>query len=122
MIFSGCQGKALPEGMEEDVVLSSGEDIVDLLIAEDFDQVYERLREDIQAGTSVDDIEELMDKASDGLGEFDEVTDTLVTGVRNADVPHAIAVIRCKYEKKSIVFRVAFDTEMELIGLEIKRS
>ena len=41
-------------------------------------------------------------------------------GVTDADEPHAIAVIGAKYDKKSVVFRIAFDTEMNLIGLDVR--
>ena len=64
----------------------------------------------------------VMDPATDGLGEPKEVTDTMVTGVTDTDEPHAIAVIRRKYEKKSVYFRIAFDPDMELIGMEIKKK
>ena len=57
-----------------------------------------------------------------GLGEPKEVTDTMVTGVTDTDEPHAIAVIRRKYEKKSVYFRIAFDPDMQLIGMEIKKK
>ena len=42
--------------------------------------------------------------------------------VTDTDEPHAIAVIRRKYEKKSVYFRIAFDPDMELIGLDIKKK
>ena len=44
----------------------------------------------------------------------------MVTGVTDADEPHGIAVIRAKYDKKSVIFRIAFDTEMNLIGLDVR--
>ena len=56
------------------------------------------------------------------IGEPKEVTDTMVTGVTDTDEPHAIAVIRRKYEKKSVYFRIAFDPDMQLIGMEIKKK
>ena len=53
-------------------------------------------------------------------GEYEEVYDALREGVTDADEPHAIAVIGAKYDKKSVVFRIAFDTEMNLIGLDVR--
>ena len=44
----------------------------------------------------------------------------MVTGVTDEDEPHAIAVIGAKYDKKSVVFRIAFDPEMNLIGLDVR--
>ena len=53
-------------------------------------------------------------------GSFKKVKDSMVTGVTDADEPHAIAVIGAKYDKKSVVFRIAFDPEMNLIGLDVR--
>ena len=45
-----------------------------------------------------------------------------LSGCRGNELPepHAIAVIGAKYDKKSVVFRIAFDTEMNLIGLDVR--
>ena len=43
-----------------------------------------------------------------------------VTGVTNTEEVHGIAVIRAKYDKKSVIFRIAFDPEMNLIGLDVR--
>ena len=90
LVLSGCKGNKLPDGMDEDKV------------------------------TSADAIEEMMDTATEGRGSFKKVKDSMVTGVTDADEPHAIAVIGAKYDKKSVVFRIAFDTEMNLIGLDVR--
>ena len=74
----------------------------------------------ILAGCRADAIEEMMDTATEGRGSFKKVKDSMVTGVTDADEPHAIAVIGAKYDKKSVVFRIAFDTEMNLIGLDVR--
>ena len=86
----------------------------------DSDEVYDALREDVREQTSADAIEEMMDTATEGRGSFKKVKDSMVTGVTDADEPHAIAVIGAKYDKKSVVFRIAFDTEMNLIGLDVR--
>ena len=103
--------------MEEDAVLSAGLGVMDQLIRGEYDEVYEELRSDVRDATTASALEDVMDTATDGLGEPKEVTDTMVT-----DEPHAIAVIRRKYEKKSVYFRIAFDPDMQLIGMEIKKK
>ena len=89
-------------------------------IREGVSGVYDALREDVREQTSADAIEEMMDTATEGRGSFKKVKDSMVTGVTDADEPHAIAVIGAKYDKKSVVFRIAFDTEMNLIGLDVR--
>lgn len=108
--------------MEEDAVLSAGLGVMDQLIRGEYDGVYEELRSDVRDATTASALEDVMDTATDGLGEPKEVTDTMVTGVTDTDEPHAIAVIRRKYEKKSVYFRIAFDPDMQLIGMEIKKN
>ena len=104
--------------MEEDAVLSAGLGVMDQLIRGEYDEVYEELRSDVRDATTASALEDV----TDGLGEPKEVTDTMVTGVTDTDEPHAIAVIRRKYEKKSVYFRIAFDPDMQLIGMEIKKK
>lgn len=108
--------------MDEEAVLSAGLGVMDQLVSGEYDKVYEALRSDVRETTSAAALKEVMDTATDGLGEPKEVTDTMVTGVTDTDEPHAIAVIRRKYKKKSIYFRIAFDPDMELIGLDIKKK
>lgn len=117
------KGNALPDDMDEDTVLTAGREVASALVGGDYDAVFERLREDVAAQTDVASLAELMQNACDGLGSAEYISDTLVTGVTDKDTePHAIAVIYWKYEKKNVMFRVAFDTDMQLIGLEIKKK
>ena len=116
LVLSGCKGNKLPDGMDEDKVSSAG-----LAVTKgEYEEVYDALREDVREQTSADAIEEMMDTATEGRGSFKKVKDSMVTGVTDADEPHAIAVIGAKYDKKSVVFRIAFDTEMNLIGLDVR--
>ena len=85
-----------------------------------YEEVYDSLREDVREQTSADAIKTMMETATEGRGSFKKVKDSMVTGVTDADEPHAIAVIGAKYDKKSVVFRIAFDTEMNLIGLDVR--
>lgn len=120
LVLSGCKGNKLPDGMDEDKVSSAGLAVMSQLTKGEYEEVYDALREDVREQTSADAIEEMMDTATEGRGSFKKVKDSMVTGVTDADEPHAIAVIGAKYDKKSVVFRIAFDTEMNLIGLDVR--
>ena len=124
MLCTACdvKGNNLPDGMEEDTVLSAGLGVMDQLVRGEYDEIFETMRSDVRETTSASALKEVMDTATDGLGAPEEVTDTMVTGVTDTDEPHAIAVIRRKYEKKSVYFRIAFDPEMQLIGLDVKKK
>ena len=120
LVLSGCKGNKLPDGMDEDKVSSAGLAVMSQLTKGEYEEVYDALREDVREQTSADAIEEMRDTATEGRGSFKKVKDSMVTGVTDADEPHAIAVIGAKYDKKSVVFRIAFDTEMNLIGLDVR--
>ena len=121
-VLAGCKGKALPEGMEEEKVLAAGQEIVDLLVAGDCQSVYDRLRPDIRAGTTADAISQLLEETLEGAGEYKEGGNTLVTGITDGEEPQGIAVIYCKSTKNAVRFRIAFDPEMELIGLSMAKK
>lgn len=120
-LLSGCEGKPLPDGMDEETLLSSGQEIVDLLMAGEYQQVYDRFRSDVQESLTVDNVKNLMESETKDAGEFEKVRDTLATGSTEGE-PHGIAVIYCKYSKDDVRFRVAFDPDMALIGLEIGKN
>lgn len=124
ILLTACtvKGNDLPDGMDEETVRLAGLEIMNELCGGEYETVYDALREDVREATTADEIGAVMAAARDGLGEPGEVTDTLVTGATDTDEPHAIAVIRRKFDKKSVYFRIAFDTDMQLIGLEIKKK
>ena len=120
VILAGCRGNKLPDGMDEDKVSSAGLAVMSQLTKGEYEEVYDALREDVREQTSADDIKKMMDAATEGRGSFKKVKDSMVTGVTDTEEVHGIAVIRAKYDKKSVMFRIAFDTEMNLIGLDVR--
>ena len=91
VILAGCRGNKLPDGMDEDKVSSAGLAVMSQLTKGEYEEVYDALREDVREQTSADAIEEMMDTATEGRGSFKKVKDSMVTGVTDADEPHAIA-------------------------------
>ena len=120
VILAGCRGNELPDGMDEDEVARAGLSVMSQLTKGEYEEVYDALREDVRAQTSAEAIETMMDTATEGRGHFKKVKDSMVTGVTNTEEVHGIAVIRAKYDKKSVIFRIAFDPEMNLIGLDVR--
>ena len=121
LCLSGCKGKPLPDGMDEETLLSSGQEVVDLLMEGEYQQVHDRFRSDIQDGLTVDNVKNLMETETKDAGTFEKVKDTLATGSTEGE-SHGIAVIYCEYTEKNVRFRVAFDPDMALIGLEIGQN
>lgn len=122
LLLVGCQGKPLPAGMEEEELLRHGREVVGLLAGGDYEAVRELMREDVAAGASVEDIQKLVIQQTDGAGTYKQIDSTMVTGQSSNGEAYGVAVIYCDYSKKDVLFRLAFDTNYELIGMEVKKS
>lgn len=121
--LAGCSGKPLPEGMDEGALLDAGREIVTLLNEGDYQGVYDRMRADGQEASTVDDVREAMENLLDEVGPYVKENDTLATGqtLDNGE-EYGTAVFYCKHEKKNVVYRVAFSTEMELMGFTVGKQ
>lgn len=121
LLLTGCQGKPLPSGMDGETLLQHGREVVILLTAGDYEAVREQLREDVAAGVTAEDIRSLVLRQADGAGVYKEISSSMVTGQSSDGESYGVAVFYCKYEKKNVLFRLAFDARYELIGMEVTR-
>ena len=103
-------------------MLEAGQEIVLLMADGDYAAVYAALREDIAAGTSAEEIALLAEQAEKGAGEYRQITDRMVTGQSSSGEDYGVAVFYCEYSKDSVLFRTAFDVNLDLIGLEVKKQ
>ncbi|MBE6972936.1 MAG: DUF3887 domain-containing protein [Ruminococcaceae bacterium] len=130
LLLTGCTGPApLPEGMDKETVIAEGQEVMDELLAGEYELVLARFREDIRSQKdkeiTVDVIKQLVDEhiVPEELGKFVEVGNAQAEGVTEPEAePHGVAVFHCKYEKEKVAFGFAFDVDMNLIGLSIARQ
>ena len=124
LLLSGCKvsGNPLPEGMEEETVLEQGREIVALLNGGSWQEVYDRLRSDAQETSSPETIQSYMEERLEKAKSYVKETETMTTGQKLKDTgeEYGTAVIYCKHEKKSIMYRVAYSVDMELMGIEAR--
>lgn len=124
LLLSGCKvsGNPLPEGMEEETVLSEGREIAALLNSGDYQEVYDLLREDARETSSPEAIQSYMAQRLDKAGAYVREDEAMATGQKLKDTgeEYGTAVLYCEHEKKSVIYRVAFSTGMELMGIEAK--
>ena len=124
LLLSGCRvsGNPLPEGMEEDTVLDQGREIVALLNGGSWQEVYDRLRSDAQETSSPETIQSYMEERLEKAKSYVKETEAMTTGQKLKDTgeEYGTAVIYCKHEKKSIMYRVAYSVDMELMGIEAR--
>lgn len=123
LLLAGCKvsGNPLPEGMEEKTVLEQGREIVALLNEGELQEVYDRLRDDAREGASLDAFQAAVAENLDKAGEYQRETDAMATGqtIKATGEEYGTAVLYCKHEKKSVMYRIAFSIDMKLIGVEV---
>lgn len=123
LLLSGCKvsGNPLPEGMDENTVLEQGREIAALLNGGDYQTVYDSLRSDARETSSPEDIQAYMEERLEKAGAYKSETDALATGqtLKDTGEQYATAVLYCKHEKKSLMYRVAYSADMELMGIQI---
>ncbi len=122
-LLSGCKvsGNPLPEGMEEETVLEQGREVVARLNGGEWQAVYDALREDAKETSSPEAIQAYMEEFLDKAKAYEKETDAMATGQKLKDTgeEYATAVFYCKHEKKSLMYRIAYSTDMELMGIQI---
>lgn len=119
------KGNPIPTGMDEAAVLAAGEEIVAELNAGSWQDIYDLLRDDAKASTaSPDAIRSHMEAVLEKVGPFEKIEDSMVTGqtIKNTGEQYATAVFYCEHEKNQALYRIAFSTDMELMGLQVKKQ
>ena len=122
VLLTGCSPKSLPAGMEEDEVLEAGREVVIQLVKGEFEAVTERFREDIRETITPDQLRELLEGEASGAEEYKEIIDAMATGRESDGEEFAVAVVMAKYEKDKVLFEVAFDPDMQMIGLRVEKT
>lgn len=121
VLLTGCQGKALPEGMSEDALLEAGKDVMLLVVQGDYQSVLETFRSDVQETLTVEDIQTLALRQLDGAGVYKQIEKSMTTGQSSDGEHYGVAVLYCEFSEKDILFRLAFDADMALIGMDIQQ-
>lgn len=128
VLLTGCMTNKpvpLPDGMDAEAVETAGNEVVELLLAEQYEEVAAMFREDIrtQPGKEItaDVVKELVTGQilPEESGIFVKYIDTYAEGVNGAAEPQGVAVVHAEYTKDKVGFGVSFDPDMNLIGLSI---
>ena len=119
-LLSGCRGTPLPEGMDEEELLSAGQEVVELLVAGEYQAVYDLFREDIRSTLTVEQIQALFQEMLEEAGALEGLDDSRVQGSTEGE-PHGIAELYYDFAHDTVRFRVAFDLELQLIGVDAPR-
>ena len=129
-VLTGCNvsgTKPIPKGMDKEALLTAGEEVVNLLLNEEYEAVVELIREDIRfaEGKEIkpEHIEELVVTHADPeeVGTFVKIEDNTTMGETKPE-PIGIAVFKCEYTEKEVAFGIAYDPEMNLTGISIAHN
>ena len=122
-LLAGCKvsGRPLPEGMDATELITQGREVAAMLNRGEWQEVYDLLREDARETSSPEAIQEYMEGFWDQAGAYVSESDILTTGQKMKDTgeEYATAVLYWRHEKKNLMYRVAYSTEMELMGIQI---
>ena len=129
MMLSGCtpggtpEGTPLPEGMSEETVIAEGRKVVKMLVDEQYFEIVDLMRPDVAAGVAPGNIKDLMESINKKSGKYEQESSAMATGQENKEAgePLGEAVIFADHEKKQVRYRIVFDTEMNLVGLQIRK-
>lgn len=123
LLLAGCKvsGKPLPEGMDATELIIQGREVAAMLNREEWQEVYDLLREDAQETSSPEAIQEYMEGFLDKAGAYVTESDIMTTGqkIKDTGEEYGTAVFYWKHEKKSLMYRIAYSTDMELMGIQI---
>ena len=121
LLLAGCQGKALPAGMDEDALLEAGKDVMLQVVQGDYEAVLSAFRSDVQETLTVEDIQNLALAQLDGAGVYKQIEKSMTTGQSSDGESYGVAVLYCQFSEKDVLFRLAFDSDMTLMGMDIQQ-
>ncbi len=123
LLLTGCrEGNPLPEGMDREALLSAGREMVALIADGDFESFYNAMRQDAQEQLSAHGVELYFRTQTDGCGVFQEIEDSMTTGQTANGEQLGVAVFYCAYSEAHVLIRIAFDTDLVPVGLEIRKQ
>ena len=101
VMLAGCssqeEAEPLPQGMDTEAVLTAGEAVLDQLL-------------------TAQSVQDLVEPVFQEAGDYQELKSAQVTGSTEGE-EHGIAQLLCIFSQEKVSIRVAFDPDMELIGL-----
>ena len=120
LILAGCSsGNPLPEGMDAESVIAAGTAVVKQAGDGDYEEIWAQFREDVREELSVEQIRNLVESAAEDAGEYIQVEDAMATGQASSGEEYGVAVLYAEYSGGNVLYRVAFDPDMALIGLSV---
>ncbi len=118
-LLTGCAAKHLPDGVSEEMVSERIEEIVSLLNAREYGKVIDSFRDDLESQASEEQLATAFDEKLDQMGGFIQIKETLIGGDTDMKTyeESAYGIVLCEYENGTAIYRIVFDSSLELIGV-----
>ena len=91
-------------------------------VEEEYEALYELLREDQRGNVTVDKIRSIVSDELDGAGYYKQIEKRMVTGTKEKGVHYGVAMFYCEFSEKDVLIRVCFDGQLQLVGFSLMRD
>lgn len=122
-LLAGCGGSALPDGMNAADVETAAKTVLDAANARDYETLVDLYTDGESIGHTPPTAEgwaASLDLIFDALGDFEGYGDVSFATVEDDDFgTYAVAVVEAKYQNQTVLWRVSFKPDMEVIGLRL---
>jgi hypothetical protein len=121
-LLVGCSSNNVPEGFVEEDLKQKAETVVQLLNANQLDQVYIMFRPDIQAMVTLEDLDKIITDKQALIGAFKEISQIAITDTKdpNTSELYAVVIIVSEHEDGKSTYTVSFNKSLEIVGFYIK--
>lgn len=119
VLFAGCGGEKLPEGMDAAALESQAKTFIDAVSAQDYDEVVAQFT-DTGAHYSAAEWEGMLGSYIASFGAFKSYKSTNIATVDDATYGEvAVVLLETEYEEQTIIWQVSINQEYEIIGLHL---
>lgn len=120
--LSACTSTKLADSYDENIVTERAKEIVEMINAQNFDQVNAEIRDDLQDQLTAEKLEEAIGAKLVEAGAFLEYQSTATLGQKSktSGEDYAVVVLVGKYENGNVVYTISMDSNLDIVGLYFK--
>lgn len=118
-LAAGCRATKLSAAIDEGAVKQKAQDVIALLNAQDTKGIRGISTQTLNDALTDDTYTQIYSALEQG-GAFVAVAGITVSGSTDKGTEYAVVVAQAKYEKKSFIYTISFDTDMKLAGIYYK--
>jgi hypothetical protein len=120
--LSACAATGLAGIFDQDAVIARGEEIVELVNAQDFESVNAEFRADLRDQLTSNQLKDALGQKVVDAGSFVDFQSITTLGQKSKSTgeDYATVVLVGNYQNGTLVFTVTMDANLDLVGFYIK--